>query len=147
MTSPVHSPISLSHPRHTNALKCPNGPTPSRIVPDSDPAAATRPMSPAAETLPVAVPVDLLSELTHLGDGDPIAGIRITLAATKELTATPVDHPLDPDAIVLRFLRLSDTLAERAAHLERHIERYELDRRAFLDDVARIGRINEEGPS
>ena len=104
-------------------------------------------MSPAAETLPINLPVDLLSELTHLGNGDPIHGIRITLAATKALTATPADHPVQSDAIALRFLRLAETLAERATHLERHIERYEIDRRAFLDDVARIGRINEEDPS
>lgn len=116
-------------------------------MPDSAPAAATRPLPPAAETLSIALPVDLLSELTQLGTGDPVAGIRITLAATKELAATPSDHPVDPDAVAIRFLRLADTLAERAAHLERHIERYELDRRAFLDDVARIGRINEEDPS
>lgn len=116
-------------------------------MPDSAPAAATRPLSPAAETLSIALPVDLLSELTQLGTGDPIAGIRITLAATKELAATPSDRPIDPDAVAIRFLRLADTLAERAVHLERHIERYELDRRAFLDDVARIGRINEEDPS
>ena len=101
-------------------------------------------MSPAPETLPIDLPVDLMGELADLGRGDTIHGIRIALSAAKELTETSNRERLDPQAPVLRFLHLAEILARHVARLERHIERYELERKTFLDDVARLGRINEE---
>ena len=103
-------------------------------------------MTAAPETLPVDLPVDLLGEFAELGGGDVVHGFRVALAAAKELTATATREPIDPHAPVLRFLHLSETLVRQSAVLERHIDRYELERKAFLDDVARIGRINEENP-
>ena len=101
-------------------------------------------MPPAPETLPFDLPVDLIGELADLGHGDTIHGIRIALSAAKELTSTTSRGRLDPQAPVLQFLHLAETVARHIAVLERHIERYEFERKAFLDDVARLGRINEE---
>ena len=101
-------------------------------------------MPPALETLTFNLPADLIGELADLGRGDTIHGIRIALSAAKELTSTTSRDRLDPQAPVLRFLHPAETVARHIAVLERHIERYEFERKAFLDDVARLGRINEE---
>lgn len=103
-------------------------------------------MASAPDTLPVDVPVELIGELADLGTGDIVQGIRIALALAKEVAGVGDRERPDPHTPVLRFLHLAETLDRRSERLEAHIERYEIERKAFLDDVALLGRINEEDP-
>lgn len=103
-------------------------------------------MAPAPESLPLDLPLPVISEFSAIGAGDAQRGARIALDAVRTLAETPADTRIDPDNAVVRILFAAAKLTESAEFLSRHIERYELERRTFFDDVARLGRI-EEGKS
>ena len=95
-------------------------------------------------TLPIHLPPALLAELNALGGGDSGRGALVALEAAKVLAETREGDRIDPDAPLLRLVHATVRLTEAAELVSRHIERYELERRAFLDDVARIGRMEED---
>lgn len=100
-------------------------------------------MPPAPDTLPLELSLPLISELSSIGAGDAERGARIALDAVRTLAETPDGTRIDPDATVVRILFAAARLTETAEVVSRHIERYELERRTFFDDVARLGRIEE----
>lgn len=104
-------------------------------------------MPPAPDTLPLDLPLSVISEFSSIGAGDAQRGARIALDAARTLAETPADTRIDPDATVIRILFAAAKLTETAELLSRHIERYELERRSFFDDVARLGRIDEGKPT
>ena len=103
-------------------------------------------MSTPPDTLPIHLPQEVLSEFNSIGDGDAERGARIALAAANLVAETPDGARIDPNASTLRILLAATRLTETAERLASHIERYELERHAFLDDVARLGRIEEDTP-
>ena len=103
-------------------------------------------MPPAPDTFPLDLPLAVISEFSSIGAGDPKRGARIALDAVRTLAETPGDTRIDPDTAVVRILFAAAKLTETAESVSRHIERYELERSAFFDDVARLGRIEEDNP-
>ena len=104
-------------------------------------------MPPAPDTLPLDLPLAVISEFSSIGAGDAQRGARIALDAVRTLAETPADTRINPDTAVVRILFAATKLAETAELLSRRIERYELERRSFFDDVARLGRIGEGKPT
>ena len=104
-------------------------------------------MPPVPDTLPLDLPLAVISEFSSIGAGDAQRGARIALDAVRTLAETPAGARIDPDTAVVRILFAAAKLTETADLVSRHIERYEIERRTFFDDVARLGRIEESKPT
>jgi hypothetical protein len=91
----------------------------------------------------VMIDAELAIDFIHLGDGDIQLGLRVARAAAVDLATDPPRPGLAYDSIILRHLRAAESTAETARKLLLHADRIELERRAFLDAAARLGRLNE----
>ena len=98
------------------------------------------------DSLPVHLPPEVLADFRVLGAGDPHRGALVAIEAARLISNTTDDSPIDAEAPTLRLLLAATQLTDAAQVVTRHIERYESERRAFLDDVARLGRIGEDKP-
>ena len=95
-------------------------------------------------SLPIEVPIELVGELTTLGDGDLTRGVRIALLAARTLAETESPNQPAPGQILLQILRALDDLEARNARLFTLIERYDLERAAFFTDLERIVHSQED---
>ena len=97
----------------------------------------------------VTIDAELAIDFIHLGNGDLQLGLRVARSAAVDLATDPDPSPqhFAYDSLVLRHLRAAESLAETAKEILLHVKRFELERRAFLDDVARLGRMNESDPT
>ena len=103
-------------------------------------------MTPKLAPHEVTIDAELALDFIRLGEGDIQLGLRVARAAALDLACG--DDPRSPghDAAILRHLRAAETVAGTAKELLGHVKRYELERRTFLDEVARIGRLHEDAP-
>lgn len=97
-------------------------------------------------TLSVELPLDLVAQLGELGDGDPVAGVRVAVLAAQTLTPTGPSAPSPEARGIAQLLRAAAAFDTRSAELLRLITRYELERSTWLDDVARLAD-DEENPA
>lgn len=91
----------------------------------------------------VTIDAELAIDFIHLGGGDIQVGLRIARAAAVDLATNSEASALAYDSVLLRHLRAAESVAQTAKDILLHVKRLELERRTFLDDVARLGRLNE----
>ena len=94
----------------------------------------------------VEIDRELAAELAALGKGDIALGIRVAVRAAVDLATEQGPPPVGYDSLILRHVRAAESVAEHTKRLLLYLERYEEERRAFLDGVARIGRLEEDLP-
>lgn len=95
-------------------------------------------------SLPIEVPIELVGELTTLGDGDPTRGVRIALLAARTLAETESPDQPAPRQILFQIFRALNDLDAHNARLLKLIERYDLERSAFFTDLERIVTTQED---